>query len=163
MQQDAAPNVPTARLRVLVADDSPAVLRSLCAWLETQPRLQVIGVAHNGQDAIRSASLSRPDLVLMDLEMPVMSGLHATEALKRSFPDIKVVVISTHASDTWSATSLKCGAEAFVAKQRIPQDLPPLVERLFPPNLAAPPVNACGTCATGTLGAQPSPPPATQA
>lgn len=61
-----------------------------------------------------------------------MSGLHATQTLKRHYPDIKVVVISTHASDMWNETSLNCGAEGFVSKQRIVHELPPLVERLFP-------------------------------
>jgi DNA-binding NarL/FixJ family response regulator len=126
---DSKPN----QIRVLVADDSPAVLKSLCAWLGTQPRLRVVGVAGDGHAAVRSAGITLPDLVLLDLEMPVMSGLHATEALKRNHPGIKVVVISTHASDMWSETSRNCGAEGFVSKQRIIQELPPLVERLFPP------------------------------
>jgi DNA-binding NarL/FixJ family response regulator len=132
MQQDNASNSRPGAIRVLVADDSAAVVKSLCAWLETQPRLRVVGVAGNGQEVINSARTDRPDLVLMDLEMPVMSGLHATEALKREFPDMKILIISTHASELWSETSLKCGALAFLAKQRIPQELPPLVERLFP-------------------------------
>ena len=133
MQTSDNQNGPLNRLRVLVADDSPAVLKSLCAWLESQPRLHVIGVAGNGQDAIKAARLSHPDLVLMDLEMPVMSGLHAAEALKSEFPEMKIAIISTHASETWGETSLKCGAEAFLSKQRIPQELPALVDRLFPP------------------------------
>lgn len=132
MQPEDTSNPSSDRLRVMVADDSPAVLKSLCAWLDSQPRLQVIGVAGNGQDAVNAARAARPDLMLMDLEMPVMSGLHAAEMLKRELPDIKIVVISTHASEMWSETSLKCGAEAFVSKQRIPQELPPLVDKLFP-------------------------------
>lgn len=121
------------RIRVLVADDSPAVIKSLCAWIETQTRLKVIGVAHDGQAALEAARAAPPDLVLMDLEMPILSGLHATETLKRELPDVKVVIISTHASEMWSQTSLKCGAVAFLSKQRIPQDLPPLLAQLFPP------------------------------
>jgi two-component system nitrate/nitrite response regulator NarL len=113
------------------------VVKSLCAWLETQPRLQVVGVAETGQEAVNTAKTVRPDLVLMDLEMPVMSGLHATEALKREFPDMKILIISTHASDLWSETSRKCGALAFLSKQRIPQELPPLLERLFPQSTAS--------------------------
>jgi DNA-binding NarL/FixJ family response regulator len=132
MQKDDAQTRRPDRLRVLVVDDSPAVLNSLCAWLDSQPRLHVIGVAGNGQDAINAARISHPDLILLDLEMPVMSGLHAAEALQRELPEIKVVIISTHASEMWSETSLKCGAAAFLPKQRIPQELPPLVERLFP-------------------------------
>lgn len=121
------------RLRVLVVDDSPAVIKSLCAWLETQSRLKIVGVAHNGQEALDAARTTHPDLVLMDLEIPVLSGLHATETLKREFPEMKVAIISTHASEMWSQTSLKCGAVAFLAKQRIPQELPPLLAQLFPP------------------------------
>jgi DNA-binding NarL/FixJ family response regulator len=134
MQQDYTQTRHPDRLRVLVVDDSPAVLNSLCAWLDSQPRLHVIGVAGNGQDAINAARISHPDLILLDLEMPVMSGLHAAEALQRELPEIKIVIISTHASEMWSETSLKCGAVAFLPKQRIPQELPPLVERLFPLN-----------------------------
>jgi DNA-binding NarL/FixJ family response regulator len=132
MQRNETPIRNPDRLRVLVADDSPAVLKSLCTWLDSQPRLHVIGVAGNGQDAVNSARISQPDLILMDLEMPAMSGLHAAEIVKRELPDIKIVVISTHASEMWNETSLKCGAEAFVSKQRVPQELPALVERLFP-------------------------------
>jgi len=137
MQQESTSNQRPVPIRVLVADDSAAVVKSLCAWLETQPRLEVVGVAATGQEALSAAKASKPDLVLMDLEMPVMSGLHATEALKREFPDMKIFIISTHASDLWSETSRKCGALAFLAKQRIPQELPPLVEQLFPQNSAA--------------------------
>jgi DNA-binding NarL/FixJ family response regulator len=132
MQQEEISTRRPDYLRVLVADDSPAVLKSLCAWLDSQPRLHVIGIAGNGQDAVNSARISHPDLILMDLEMPVMSGLHAAEIVKRELPEIKIVVISTHASEMWSETSLKCGAEAFLSKQRVPQELPSLVDRLFP-------------------------------
>ncbi len=138
MQQDNASHRCPGTVRVLVADDSPAVVKSLCAWLETQPRLEVVGVAATGQEAVQAAKTTRPDLVLMDLEMPVMSGLHATEALKREFPDMKILIISTHASDLWSETSRKCGALAFLSKQRIPQELPPWVEKLFPQQSPAP-------------------------
>jgi DNA-binding NarL/FixJ family response regulator len=134
MQKDDTQTRHPDRLRILVVDDSPAVLKSLCAWVDSQPRLHVIGVAGNGQEAINAARISHPDLVLMDLEMPVMSGLHAAEALKRELPEIKIAIISTHASEMWSEISLNCGAEAFLSKQRIPQELPPLVERLFPPS-----------------------------
>lgn len=135
MTQNDGPSTGTERLpriRVLVADDSAAVIKSLCAWLETQTRLKVVGVARDGQAALEAARTAQPDLVLMDLEMPVLSGLHATETLKREFPDMKVAIISTHASEMWSQTSLKCGAVAFLAKQRIPQELPPLLAQLFP-------------------------------
>ena len=135
MTQNDGPSTGTERLqriRVLVADDSTAVIKSLCAWLETQTRLKVVGVAHDGQTALEAARTAQPDLVLMDLEMPVISGLHATETLKRELPDMKVAIISTHASEMWSQTSLKCGAVAFLAKQRIPQELPPLLAQLFP-------------------------------
>jgi DNA-binding NarL/FixJ family response regulator len=134
MPQENVSDQRPGTIRVLVADDSAGVVKSLCAWLETQPRLRVVGVAATGQEAVNAARASRPDLVLMDLEMPVMSGLHATEALKREFPDMKILIISTHASDLWSETSMKCGALAFLAKQRIPQELPALVEQLFPQN-----------------------------
>jgi DNA-binding NarL/FixJ family response regulator len=104
------------RARILVADDNPLFAEAVSALLETDARLEVVGCATNGAEAVDFAQKLNPDLVLMDVRMPVMDGIEATGRLAARRPDIKVVVITAHDSLEEVECSLGAGAVACVAK-----------------------------------------------
>jgi DNA-binding NarL/FixJ family response regulator len=110
MQQHAAP------LRVLIADDHPLFAEALTLTLEADSRLQVAGHAHNGREAIDLASTPRPDVVLMDLNMPVLDGFEATKGVREVSPETQVVVVTSSASPEDSAKALAVGASAYLRK-----------------------------------------------
>ncbi len=81
-------------IRVLVADDSPTALRSLCKYLEFQGTFEIIGKAYDGQHLLDQTQRLRHDLVLPDLSMPKLSGLEAAKKLRDSFPELRVLIFS---------------------------------------------------------------------
>jgi len=100
--------------QVLVADDRPQSRKGLKALLATWPEVKVVGEASNGQEAVRHVEEFHPEVVLMDAMMPVMDGLEATKLIKDRWPDVKVIVLTIHASyrdDVFAA-----GADAFLIK-----------------------------------------------
>src|SRR3954447_9090288 len=83
-------------LRILVVDNSPAFVRTLCAFFKNQPNVEIVGVASSGHQALVAVGELQPDLVLMDLQMPGMNGLEATMVLSRRFPAIPVVMLTAY-------------------------------------------------------------------
>jgi DNA-binding NarL/FixJ family response regulator len=88
-----------SNLRILAADDHPLIRAGLVSYLETEPGLKVVAEAGNGEEALEKYRELRPDIVLMDLSMPVMDGLAATRAILDEFPDAKVIVLTTYGGD----------------------------------------------------------------
>lgn len=109
-------------LRTLVVDDSLLLMNSLCAYLRTQPLFQVVGVAMDGSEALHMAGLLAPDLVLMDMHMPVMNGLQATAILRQHAPNIRIIIMTMEDSATAEAEARAHGAHGFVGKPRIIDD-----------------------------------------
>ena len=109
-------------LRTLVVDDSVVLLKSLCAYFKTQPLFQVVGTAVNGVEALYMAELLGPDLILMDLRMPVIDGLQATAILRRRVPNIRIIIMTTEDSATAEAEARAHGAHGFISKPRIIDD-----------------------------------------
>ena len=101
-------------IRVLIADDSAHARAGLRALLATWPEVEVIGEAATGQEAVVLVAERQPDVVLMDLQMPVMDGLQATRLIKKEWPAVTVVVLSIHAGQ--QAAARAAGADAFVIK-----------------------------------------------
>lgn len=97
------------------------MLDTAYALLATWPELLVVGEATNGQDALRQLALNRPDVVLMDLHMPVLDGIQTTRLLKQQWPDVTVIVLTMYGADERAA--LAAGADAFVAKGSAPERL----------------------------------------
>jgi DNA-binding NarL/FixJ family response regulator len=110
-------------LRILLVDDSVVLLERLCAYLKTQPSFQVIGTATNGSYALHMVELLAPDLVLMDLRMPVMDGLQTMAILRRRVPNMRIVIMSMEDSATAEAEARAHGAHGFIWKPRIMSDL----------------------------------------
>ena len=111
----------TQPIRVLIADDSVRARAGLRTLLVTEPDVAVVGEAINGQEAVRFVEERRPDIVLLDLQMPIMDGVQATRLIKQCWPDVTIVVVTMHAAE--QATALAAGADAFVIKGDAPERL----------------------------------------
>jgi DNA-binding NarL/FixJ family response regulator len=105
-----------AAVRVLVADDQKVVREGLVSLLRLLPGVDVVGAALDGEDAVRQALDLRPDVVLMDLNMPRCNGVEATERLREEQPGTGVVVLTTYADDAWVFSALQAGARGFLTK-----------------------------------------------
>ena len=121
------------RIRTLVVDDSPNARHAICYFLETQDNIEIVGIASDGRQAIDQVEVLSPDLVLMDMQMPEMNGLEATSQLRQSFPDTKVVIVTLYDSPESRSACRDSGAHGFVAKNRLHQDLPEEIHRIFGP------------------------------
>jgi len=102
--------------RILIADDHPVVRKGLTACLSRRSNLVVVGEASDGIEAVKKVAELGPDLVLMDVEMPVMDGLAATEAICRKYPETKVLVISMHNNAGNIVRAIQAGARGFELK-----------------------------------------------
>lgn len=120
------------RIRVLVADDSPMALRSVCKYLGLQEVFDVVGTARDGQHALHQAKRFRPDLVLTDLSMPRMNGLEAAAELRKAFPEMRVLIFSELSGLSLGEECLRSGADGFVQKSELPEMLMQEVRKLFP-------------------------------
>ena len=103
-------------IRVLVADDQAIVRQGLEVILSSEPGLVVAGVATNGEEAVSRAAELRPDVVLMDLKMPKLNGIHATQRITRQMPSVKVLVLTTYDGDEWLFDALRAGACGYLLK-----------------------------------------------
>ena len=110
-------------LRTLVVDDSFRFLKALCAYLQTAPLFQVVGTAMDGGEALHMAEFLGLDLILMDLNMPVMDGLQATAILRRRVPNMRIIIMTTEHPATAEAKARAHGAHGFIWKPRIIGDL----------------------------------------
>jgi DNA-binding NarL/FixJ family response regulator len=116
------------RIRTLVVDDSADYVRYLCAFLETLSNVDVIAKGRSGRDAVALAHEWVPDLALIDVRMPEMTGLEAASQLTRELPGVVVILMSAFEEEgVWQASE-KIGAFAFVMKENLTHDLPRLLE-----------------------------------
>jgi DNA-binding NarL/FixJ family response regulator len=118
-------------LRTLVVDDSVVFLKGLCAYFKTQPLFQVVGTALDGSEALHMVELLGPDLVFMDLRMPVVDGLQATAILRRRVPNIRIIIMTMEDSATAEADARAHGAHGFIWKPRFMKDLITELRRAF--------------------------------
>ena len=102
--------------RVLIVDDMPQVRQDLRVLLQLSNEIEVVGEAGDGQEAIRQAEQLHPDVVILDLEMPVLNGLQATQQIKKFQLAPRVVILSVHSEQNDIEASFQAGADAFVQK-----------------------------------------------
>ncbi len=118
-------------IRTIVVDDSPAALRAMCSLVARQENLSFVGAASNGRDALALARRLHPDLVLLDLEMPVMDGIEATACLSLDCPAARVVIVTVHDTPELRKRCHELGARGFIAKDVLKDELPIVVSNLF--------------------------------
>jgi DNA-binding NarL/FixJ family response regulator len=110
-------------IRVLVADDHPVVRRGISDLLASEPDVDVVGTAGDGADAVERAAALRPDVVLMDIEMPVVDGVEATRRITAATPGTAVVILTTFADRTRITRALDAGAAGYLLKDAEPSEL----------------------------------------
>jgi DNA-binding NarL/FixJ family response regulator len=120
------------RIRVLIADDSAEFRSAIGLFLAQLPQVEVVGVAEDGEHALTLVASTRPDLVLMDLKMPRLNGLQATQQIRAGFPGVRVIIITLHDSEKLKAASVASGADRFIPKRSLRQELPGAIAQLFP-------------------------------
>ena len=108
---------------VLIVEDHTLLRQGLIAMISSDPSLVVVGEADNGRDAIRQATTLKPDVVLMDINMPVMNGSEALAEIKNRDPNIKVIMLTAHNAEEYIRDSIKAGANGYVLKQATRDEL----------------------------------------
>ena len=103
-------------IKILITDDHQIIIDGIKSLLDDEESVSVIGEATNGREALNYLKLLKPDLVLMDIDMPVLNGIEATQMIKSDFPDIKVIILSMHNESGLIKTLLKAGADGYVLK-----------------------------------------------
>jgi DNA-binding NarL/FixJ family response regulator len=111
------------QIRILVADDHPIVREGLRGLIALQPDIVVVAEASNGRDAIQQFRVHRPDVTVMDLQMPEMDGVDAVFAIRDEFPGAKIIVLTTYAGDAKILSALKAGAQGYLLKAVMHKEL----------------------------------------
>jgi DNA-binding NarL/FixJ family response regulator len=131
------------QIRIALVDDHPLLRQGIAALISDQPDLQLVGQASNGLEAIEQFRLHRPDVMLMDLQMPGMNGIDAMSAIRAEFPDARFVVLTTYTGDVQIVRALKAGARAYLLKSLLHRELLDTIravhagQKRIPPEIAA--------------------------
>lgn len=103
-------------MRVVICDDQDIVRDGLELLLKLEADIEIVGVAGDGAEAVEMAEREKPDLVLMDLKMPIMNGVDATREIRAKFRDVKVLVLTTYGTDEWVIEAIRAGASGYLLK-----------------------------------------------
>ncbi|WP_062105365.1 response regulator [Bacillus niameyensis] len=118
-------------IHVLIADDHHVVRRGLIFFLQTQKDIEIVGEAKNGLEAVELASKLKPDIVLMDLVMPIMDGIEATAKIKNSNPNIEIMILTSFADQDHVIPAIEAGASGYQLKDIEPDDLVSSIRKLI--------------------------------
>jgi DNA-binding NarL/FixJ family response regulator len=110
-------------IRVLIADDHHVVRRGLVFFLKTQKDIEIVGEAKNGEEAVELAKKLQPDIVLMDLVMPVMDGIEATREIKKSVPNVEILMLTSFSDQEHVIPAIEAGAAGYQLKDIEPDEL----------------------------------------
>jgi len=115
-------------LKILLVDDYEPLRRMLCSILEEMADVNVIGEASDGLEAIQKAEELRPDLIILDIGLPKLNGIHAARKIRKAIPDSKIIFLSQDTSAEMADEAFRLGALAYVAKVNAGTDLPKAIE-----------------------------------
>lgn len=116
------------QIRLLIVDDHPVVRRGIRMSLDQSVTIQIVGEASDGREALSLARELKPDVVLMDIDMPQMNGLAVTDLLRREMPDVKVLILSTYSNSDYVMRIIQCGARGFVLKEAAAEEVVHAIE-----------------------------------
>lgn len=118
-------------IRILLVDDQSLFRELLQILLEVEKDFEVVGRAHNGKMAIEQVELLKPDVVLIDIEMPEMDGLTATQIICKHFPEVKIIVLSSYDDEAYLANAFKAGAKGYLLKNTKPAELAGAIRSVY--------------------------------
>src|SRR6202521_6078286 len=130
-------------IRVLSVDDHPLLREGIAALVNAESDMKLIAEATNGRDAMEKFRLHRPDVTLMDLQMPALSGIDAIIGIRSEFPNARVIVLTTYAGDVQVLRALKAGARGYILKAHVRKELLDTIravhagQKRIPPEVAA--------------------------
>ena len=130
-------------IRVLIVDDHPLLREGIAALVAAEPDMQLVAEAATGREALAQFKLKRPDVTLMDLQMPDMRGIEAIIAIRGEFPNARIIVLTTYTGDVQVLRALKAGARAYLLKGRVNTELLEIIravhrgQKRIPPEIAA--------------------------
>jgi len=124
-------NHPDQPIRVMIADDHPMMRDGIAATLRAQGGMDIVGLASNGAEAIAQFARHRPDVTLMDLQMPVKDGLEAIVAIRAMQPDARIIVLTTFSGDARVVAALKAGATGYLLKDVTAAELAHTVRHVY--------------------------------
>jgi DNA-binding NarL/FixJ family response regulator len=129
-------------IRILTVDDHPVLREGIAAVLGSEEDIVLVAEASNGREAIEKFRAHRPDVTLMDLQMPLMNGTDAILAIRKEFPDARVIVLTTYSGDVQAVRALKAGASGYLLKNTLRKDLADTIrsvhggQKRIPPEIA---------------------------
>jgi DNA-binding NarL/FixJ family response regulator len=110
-------------IRILTVDDHPLLREGIAAILGTERELDLVAQASNGLEAVEQFRALRPDVTLMDLQMPQMNGIEAIQEIRKDFPDARIIVLTTYAGDAQAERAFKAGASGYLLKSALRKEL----------------------------------------
>jgi len=123
------------KIKVLLVDDHTVVLKGLAFFLSMQEDLELVGEANNGKEALKKVGEAQPDIVLMDLYMPEMDGIEATSCIKKEYPNVKVLVLTSFSDQAHVLPALKAGASGYILKDVEPDQLVEAIRSAYKGNI----------------------------
>ena len=121
----------TSKIRILIADDHTLFRNGICALLEDEQDMLVVGEAENGRDAVRLADQLKPHVALMDIAMPLLNGLEATRQIKREHPEINVLVLTMYDHEEYFREVLEVGASGYIIKRAAATELVSAIRAVY--------------------------------
>lgn len=112
-----------SKIKILLVEDHTIVRQGLRSLLEQNSGMEVIGEAENGKEAVQKAENLKPDIVLMDVSMPLLNGIEATRQIKKHWPEIKVLILTMHTTEEYIFQILRAGASGYIVKKAAHQEL----------------------------------------
>jgi len=135
----SAPNL----IRILAVDDHPLLRKGIAALVNGEPDLKLVAEASNGGEALDAFRSHRPDVTLMDLQMPEVDGIDAIDRIRKEFPEARIIVLTTYSGDTQVLRALKAGARGYILKGHVHKELLDAIravhagQKRIPPDIAA--------------------------